>query len=198
MAGERFALREGSEADLPALARLDSSFSNEWLLHLQPRGGGVEQNIELRWRKMRPTGSTRRFEGAETALHTDSGGWDRLVVATAGRKPVGYVALRAQWNNTAEIAAIIIDAAYRRRGLGRRFVQAAEAFARKRGLRAVQWEVQNDNRDAIEFALAQGFRIAGFHDGLYENRGYSRQLAPDFRGLALFLAKELRYAAQPS
>ncbi len=191
MAGERFVLREGSEADLPALLKIDSSFSNEWLLYIQRRGGPIEQTTELRWLKVRPEGSRRQFLTDVDDLSEELQRVERFLIATDKDDIVGYLALKANWNRTAEIDLIIVDAAQRRRGLGRRFVEGAEAFARERGLRALQWEAQNDNRDAIEFALAQGFRIAGFHDALYGNRGYDRQLAPDFRGLALFLVKEL-------
>ena len=51
MARNWFRLREGSSKDLPALTRVDGSFSNEWLLYLQRRGGPIEQTLELRWRK---------------------------------------------------------------------------------------------------------------------------------------------------
>lgn len=180
-------LREGSAADLPALARLDSSFSNEWLLYLQRRGGPIEQTVELRWRKARPAGSLRSFEFGPDDFQR----CDRLIVAEADRGIAGYLMLGTNWNQTAELVSIIVDRAYRRRGLGRRFLQEAEAYARERGLRALQWEVQSDNREAIEFAVSRGFRLVAVHDALYQNRGYEQQLAPDFRGLAVFLTKEL-------
>ena len=191
MARNWFRLREGSSKDLPALTRVDGSFSNEWLLYLQRRGGPIEQTLELRWRKVRPAGSRRSFEVDVVTLRSDLQRSERLIAAEADRRVVGYLMLATNWNRTAELVAIIVDAAYRRRGLGRRFVQEAEAYARKRSLRALQWEAQTDNRDAIEFAVSQGFRVAAVHDALYHNRGYERQLAPDFRGPAVLLTKEL-------
>ncbi len=200
MASERWKLRAGRESDLPALAKLDSSFNNEWLLQLHRHGDPIEQTVALRWRKVRPEGSRREllaeaaagdFEGVVEELRRDMERSQRFIVAEVDRRIVGLLMIGAQWNNTAEIAAIIVDAAYRRRGLGRRLVREAEAFARRRGLRAVHWEAQTDNRPAIEFCIAQGFRLAGFHDALYENRGDQRQTATGFRGLAVFLVKEL-------
>ena len=191
MPEESFQLREGSADDLPALTRLKSDFSNQWLLSLERGGGPVEQTIELRWRKARPEGSRRdlRVDLEELAAGFERS--ERLIVAEQGGRIAGYVMVGKSWNRTAELALIIVDAAYRGRGLGRRFVEEADAYARERGLRALQWETQTDNRNAIEFALAQGFRIAGFHDALYENRGDERQDAPDFRGLAVYLTREL-------
>ena len=196
---EDFALRAGSERDLPDLVRVDGSFSNEWLLYIERRGGLAEQTIQLRWRKARPAGSRRGYcQGVDPnsstildQLVSDLRRSERLIVAEAGGCIAGYLMLAPNWNETAELTAIIVDRAHRRRGIGRRFVQEAESYARERGLRAAQWETQNDNRNAIEFAIAQGFRIAGFQDALYRNRGAEHQLAPDFRGVALSLVKEL-------
>jgi ribosomal protein S18 acetylase RimI-like enzyme len=191
MMGDRFRLREGSSDDLPTLAKLDSSFSNEWVLHFERRGGQIEQTVELRWRHVKPAGSRRAFEMDVEELTRELQRSERLVVAQAGSGIAGYLMLGANWNGTAELADLIVGLVHRRRGLGRRFVQEAETYARERGLRALQWEAQTDNRDAIEFAVSQGFRIAGVNDALYDNRGYERQDAPDFRGLAVFLTREL-------
>ncbi len=187
-----FRLREGSSEDLPALVHVDSSFSNEWVLYLERRGDPIEQTIELRWRKVKPSGSRRDLQMHVEDLTRDLQRSQRLIIAESDGRIVGYVILAMNWNRTVELVEIITDAGYRRRGLGRRFVEEAEAYARERGLRALQWEAQTDNRDAIEFAVSQGFRIAGFHDALYNNRGYQRQLEPEFRGLAVFLTRELQ------
>jgi ribosomal protein S18 acetylase RimI-like enzyme len=186
-----FRLREGSSRDLPALAALDSSFSNEWVLYLERRGGPAEQTITLRWRRLRPAGSRRRFPLDHEHLTTQLQRSERLTIAETEGRIAGYLMLGVNWNRTTELVDIIVDTAYRRQGLGHRFLQEAEAFARQHSLRALQWEAQTDNRDAIEFAISQGFRIAGFHDALYENRGHERQDTPDSRGLALFLLHAL-------
>ena len=190
-----FALRNGTADDLPALARVDGSFESDWVLWLERRGGPIEQTVELRWRKVKPDGSRRGFDLDAGAMLVDVesefGRSDRMIVAGAGGRVAGFLMLGTNWNRTAEINAIIIDREYRRRGLGQTFVAEAEAYARERDLRAVQWETQTDNRAAIEFAAAQGFRIAAVHDALYDNRGIERQGDADFRGLAVYLVKEL-------
>ncbi|MEX0787127.1 MAG: GNAT family N-acetyltransferase [Dehalococcoidia bacterium] len=196
MGGAPFVLREGSPADFPALARIDGSFANDYVLELDRRGGGAEQTVELRWRRMKAAGSTRRETAAAPGEQVEelASEWlrsDRLIVAEIDGAAAAYLMLGTNWNRTAELTLIIVDAAHRRRGLGARLVQEAETYARERGLRALQWEAQNDNRNAIEFALARGFRIAGFHDALYRNDDLARQSTPDFRGMALFLTKAL-------
>lgn len=194
MANVAWKFRAGRERDFPAIAKLDSSFSNEWLLQLRRFGDPIAQTIELRWHKVQPAGSTRDFPVDVALLGDKLAAADRLVVAAARGRIAGYLALKKNWNNTAEIGAIIVDAAHRGRGLGRCFVREAEGFARRQRLRAIQWEAQTDNRTALEFAVSQGFRIAGFNDALYRNRGHEHQLATAFRGLAVFLVKELDYS----
>jgi ribosomal protein S18 acetylase RimI-like enzyme len=184
-------LRAGTKEDYPAIARIESSFSNEWLLHLRRYGDPVQQTIELRWRKARPAGSTRDFRVDEAALADELNVCDRLLVAVVGQRVIGYLALKKNWNNTAELGAIIVDRKHREQGIGKRFVIEAERFARGRRLRALQWEAQTDNRQAIEFAVGQGFRIAGHHDALYRNRGDRQQLDAGFQGIAVFMVKEL-------
>jgi ribosomal protein S18 acetylase RimI-like enzyme len=192
MADEDFRLREASTEDFPALARIDASVSTEWVLHIERRGEQLEQTVELTWRLAKPEGSQRSIgiEGTVEELETEWKRSDRLIVAEMNGVAAGYLMLGENWNKTAELTLIIVDKESRRRGIGR-FVQDAEAYARERRLRGLQWEAQNDNRDAIQFALSQGFRVAGYHDAVYRNDDLARQTAPDFRGIALFLTKTL-------
>ena len=186
-------VREGSPADFPALSRIDGSLSTDWVLHIERRGSPTEQTLQFTWRQVKAAGSKRRIDTAESLeeLQTEWKRSDRLLIAEVDGAAVGCLMLGENWNKTAELTLIIVDSAHRRRGIGRRFVQEAAAYARKRALRALQWEAQNDNREAIEFGLSQGFRIAGFHDALYRKDDLARQDAPDFRGIALFLTKTL-------
>lgn len=193
MAKDGFHLREGSSKDFPALARIDGSISTEWVLYIERSGGPTEQKLEFAWRQVKPGGSRRRVTPDESLdeLETEWKRSDRLFIAEVDGVAAGCLMLAENWNKTAELTLIIVASASRRRGIGRRFVQEAEAYARERTLRGLQWEAQNDNRDAIDFALSQGFRIAGFHDALYRNQELAGQRTTDFRGIALFLAKAL-------
>lgn len=193
MANDGFQVREGSPEDFPALARIDGSVSTGWVLYIERSGGHAEQTLGFTWRQVKPAGSKRRIDTTESLseLETEWKRSGRLLIAEVNGVAAGFLMLGENWNKTAELTLIIVDSASRRRGIGRRFVQEAEAYAKERKLRALQWEVQNDNRDAIEFALSQGFHIAGFSDAFYRNDDLARQAAPDFRGIALFLTKTL-------
>jgi hypothetical protein len=95
---EPFRLREGSERDFPALARLDGSFPNDWVLTIDRRGDRAEQTIALRWRRAKPAGSVRgETAGAQREqieeLETEWRRSDRLVVAEVGGAIAGYLML---------------------------------------------------------------------------------------------------------
>lgn len=174
------------------MAALDSSFNSEWVLYLERHGGPIEHTFDLRWRRVKPMASRRRFEESVERLARHLRRCERLTVGEQNGQLAGYLMLGMNsWNQTAEVVEILVDLKFRAQGLGKLLVGRAEKFAREHGLRAIQWEAQNDNRSAIEFACSQGFRVAGLHDAYYENRGYTRQAAPDFVGLAVFLTREL-------
>jgi ribosomal protein S18 acetylase RimI-like enzyme len=191
MANDGISLREGSPKDFAALSGIDGSVPNDWVLHIARHGGPAELDIQLRWQQVKTAGSRRRVDTAESLdeLHTEWKRSDRLLIANVDGDVAGCLMLGQNWNRTAELTLVIVDRAHRRKGIGQRFVEQAEAYARERGLRALQWEAQNDNRTAIDFALARGFRIAGFHDALYRNDDLDQQETADFRGIALYLTK---------
>ena len=133
-------LREGSPEDFPALSRIDGSASTEWVLHVARSGEPDEQTIELRWRQVKPAGSKRRIDAGESLdeLQIEWKRSDRLVIADVDGGVAACLMLGENWNKTAELTLILVDAEHRRQGIGQRFVQEAEGYARVRGLRALQ------------------------------------------------------------
>jgi hypothetical protein len=71
--------------------------------------------------------------------------------------------------------------------VGTALIETMKEHARQAGMRGVFWEAQNDNFDAINYALRHGFAFAGFNDSSYANGNRELQRAPDFRGIAIFL-----------
>ncbi len=193
MANDSISLRDGSPKDFAALSRIDGSFPNDWVLHIARTGEPAELDVQLRWRQVKQADSRRRIDIPESLdeLNTEWKRSERLLIAEVDGDVAGCLMLGRNWNKTAELTLVIVDRAQRRKGIGQRFIEQAEAYARERGLRAVQWEAQNDNRTAVEFALARGFRLAGFHDALYNNDDLGQQEAADFRGIALYLTKPI-------
>jgi ribosomal protein S18 acetylase RimI-like enzyme len=77
--------------------------------------------------------------------------------AEHGGPVVGFVATRVR-AGALEISGLAIDAAHRRRGLGRGLVRAAVRSARMRGLDRVALHVSTGNVAAVDLYLAEGFR----------------------------------------
>jgi ribosomal protein S18 acetylase RimI-like enzyme len=81
-----------------------------------------------------------------------------------GSKTVGYVVLTVGFSfefhgHDAFIDELYIDAAYRRRGYGRRALAFAEQRAREMGVNAIHLEVDHGNDPALEL-----YRRTGFED----------------------------------
>ncbi len=81
-----------------------------------------------------------------------------------GSKTVGYVVLTVGFSfefrgHDAFIDELYIDAAYRRRGYGRRALAYAEEQAREMGVNAIHLEVDRDNDPALEL-----YRRTGYED----------------------------------
>lgn len=102
-------------------------------------------------------------------------------VAEHNSKIVGYSRMHIyRWNNSAYIITILVDAEYRRKGIGTRSLRFMENFAREKRARILMFDTSTDNAPALQLYLKNGFRICGYNDKIYENGK-----------VALYLAKEL-------
>ena len=108
----------------------------------------TEEEIEayLRWLK-------RRGEG-------------RLLVAFAGDRPVGFVAVDDRWETlngqrVGEIHEIVVDPEYQGRALGKRLLEAGLALLRQKGMNRFELWVGDHNEKAKAFYLKAGFRPRG-------------------------------------
>jgi [ribosomal protein S18]-alanine N-acetyltransferase len=87
-----------------------------------------------------------------------------IIAAAAGKADplAGYVLVlyRAK-SRAARLYSIGVAAEFRRRGLARRLVAAAEKDAVRRGCRAMRLEVRADSRGTIALYEAAGYRCVG-------------------------------------
>lgn len=116
--------------------------------HLPDYAYTTDQEIEayLRWLK-------KRGEG-------------KLIVAFAGEKPVGFVAVDHRWETlngqrVGEIHEIVVDPAYQGRTLGKRLLAAGLAVLREKGMRRFELWVGEKNERARSFYLKEGFQERG-------------------------------------
>jgi ribosomal-protein-alanine N-acetyltransferase len=164
-------IRPATEADLPALTRLDLTYPTDRYLALTREGDPPEHAFALRWRNRVPAPmavyDTLTIEGLRRALNVT----DLFLVADCSGELAGYLMVVVpSWTDAGEITDLAVDIASRREGAGRALVEAASTWARRRNLRSLWVEPRADNHAAISFYVALGFRVAGFNDRMYGNR----------------------------
>ncbi|HXU44454.1 MAG TPA: ribosomal protein S18-alanine N-acetyltransferase [Thermoanaerobaculia bacterium] len=92
-----------------------------------------------------------------------------LLVACAGESaPLGYASFRTAVDE-AELLRLAVEPAVRKRGLGRRLLEAGCARLGERGFVRCFLEVRDENRPAIALYESSGFRLAGRRKGYYRD-----------------------------
>jgi N-acetylglutamate synthase-like GNAT family acetyltransferase len=103
-------------------------------------------------------------------------------VGKEAEKVIGFSGIQINhWNNSARIIDVFVHPKYRRRGYAAEFLQADIAAAKKSGLRTIIAEAPSLNPVLLLY-LKGGFRICGFNDRYYSNKG---------KEMALFLSYDL-------
>lgn len=83
-----------------------------------------------------------------------------LVAEDAGRI-VGTCGVKAEDSHTALLRRLFVEASHRGKGIGRRLLEEAVAFCRKRGFRDVMIQTSARMERAIQLCRAIGFREEG-------------------------------------
>ncbi len=93
----------------------------------------------------------------------------RTWVATEGATSVGFLVGERIGRETVHINTIDVLEAWRRRGVGKILMDAAEAWARSKGAKAISLETSRDNRVAQRFYQSRGFTKVGEIEGYYQD-----------------------------
>jgi len=94
-----------------------------------------------------------------------------FIVAETSAQIAGYLLVLYRANSlAARIYSIGVAARFRRRGLARRLVAAAEKDVVRRGRKAMRLEVRADDRGTIALYELSGYRRIGRALGYYGNR----------------------------
>jgi ribosomal protein S18 acetylase RimI-like enzyme len=102
-----------------------------------------------------------------------------LLVARAGRTPVGCVGVRLPAPGTAELTRVYVAGTARRGGAGRRLVAAAEDAARAAGAHRMLLNTRKDLTEAIALYTRLGYRpTAPYGDDPYAELWLSKDLTP--------------------
>ncbi len=105
----------------------------------------------------------------------------RFFVAEEDDKIVAFARVHVyRWNKSAYVINLLVDAGYRRRGIGSLLLKTLEGFARENGARVIMFDTAIDNIPALNMYFKNGFKICGYNEKLYDDAK-----------TALYLAKEL-------
>lgn len=131
-------LRPAVDADTPAVVKLIRRVLREYRLPFDP--AGIDRPL------------------FELASHFSGPGRRFWLIEDAGRV-VGTVAIDRRGQGLAELKKMFLDRRYRGRGLGKRMLRAALAFARRCGYRRVMLETHSSLDEAIGLYRRAGFRL---------------------------------------
>jgi putative acetyltransferase len=129
-------IREAGPADVARIVALigDVAAENRWVRAEVPFDTAARERI-----------TTQRMSTGELVAF----------VAEAGEELAGQLSLRIRDGRA--VFGMVVAAAHRRRGVGRRLVAAAIAKARERGVSAIEIEVYTHNRAALALYRSLGF-----------------------------------------
>ena len=117
--------------------------------------------------------------------HLEEVGADRLWVAVLGSEVVGLIGLVVK-KGEAEIEPLIVSQPYRRRGVGRRLVEAAVAEARRLGVRLISVKPVARNVEAMRFFHRQGFKTLGHVELILDLSGRVWKKGPELFGYQFY------------
>jgi len=102
-------------------------------------------------------------------------------VAEDDGKILGYSRIHLyRWNNSAFIISLLVDAEYRRMGIGTRLLKAMEDFARESKARVLMFDTSPDNAAALQLYFKNGFKVCGYNDKIYRDGKIALYLAKEF------------------
>ncbi len=143
-------VRRAERPDLPALLALEANFPGDTL----------------------GRASLTRFLTADSA--------EVWVAEQAGVVVGDAIVLYRRGFDTARLYSIVVDPAWRGRGIAGALLDRAESAARVRGAVAMRLEVRIDNRAAIGLYEARGYEVVGTTDGYYEDDSSALRLRKRF------------------
>lgn len=109
------AVRPATEADLPALTRLDLTFPTGPVLALERSGPPGEPTFAFRWRSAEP-GTAVYAEYTEEGLRQGLARTDLFLTAEVDGEPAGLLMiLKPPWTDAGEITDLAVQRSCRRR-----------------------------------------------------------------------------------
>lgn len=95
------------------------------------------------------------------------------IAAYDGNVCIGFAVLYESWNKYLMIDNLLVPKKYRRNGVGRALVNASMELAKGLGKLGVRLVCQDNNLEAFNFYIANGFEVGGYNNRDYD--GTSQQ-----------------------
>jgi len=162
-------VRAAVGADLRHLLAMNHTIESDqvWQLDLRRAAGQVTATF----REARLPRPTRvQYPHDPSRLSEEWSRKDQIFTAVLGGDRLGYITLMDVTPSVVRVSDIVVDALYRRRGVGRGLLAAAHSWALARKRRFLVLEVQSKNFPAIRMAQKCGFEFSGYNDHYYSTQ----------------------------
>ena len=176
-----FNIRAGQLADLDPCLRLDSDHQSEMVWQMY-RSDESLLGVETFFRAVRlPRVAEGSYPREQEELLANLHQQDCFLVATVSEEAtshdeqplervIGFTGLHEQrWQHTGWVQNIVVDQAWRRRGVGTALFRAVATWARGERLHRLILEAPTKNGSAISFFHGLGATFCGFNDRYYTN-----------------------------
>ena len=206
MTNNRYTIRAFEPADQVALAACDFTYTTQQVLSLRKTPSAGPAGLGIRWEL-----TLRDLEGQhmgdygladydwEAILQRGQTSPSLLSVVEFEGVTVALLDVSFEdWNETAKVWNLYVDAAHRGQGLGRRLVKHAAEWARQpeHRARALVVETQTTNVPACLFYRANGFDLSGIDDHFYSNDDINAKMG--LGEVALFWYLAIQPPAKPA
>lgn len=151
--------------DREALRTLDISFTTQRVYHLH----ATERSFALEDTAL-PSAIHKAYDLDAELDRFPS--YEYVVIAEVDAVLVGVATLAFErWNRRAILWHLLVNALYRRRGIGRTLMDDVVRMAQTYHARCLWLETQNINYGAIQFYRSVGFQLCGLDQSLYDPDG---------------------------
>ncbi|MFZ1990626.1 MAG: GNAT family N-acetyltransferase [Alphaproteobacteria bacterium] len=171
-------IREAKPDDEATLKKIDASIETSFVYDAVP----FDEGFELRLTKVDPP---LRKEYSLAHFRDMAPPCDREWVAESDGRIVGFIGVATEARKKrCSVWHFYVDRAHRKRGIGRRLMNAAQAHASNSGATLLWVETQNVNVPAIAAYRALGFELCGLDTALYHGTAEADETA-------LYLARRI-------
>lgn len=100
-----------------------------------------------------------------------------MFLAVCGGVCIGTVRISTGWREQGYIEDLTVDAAYRRKGVGKKLMDSAVDWCREQKLNRIILETQDNNLYACRFYVKYGFELCGIDTKKYVLTEYENETA---------------------